>query len=189
MHEIEPYYNWRHLYTAEEDERSPFFGREHSEFEFSQTVYNYYIHPQWDDFGSRTMYLKLLFTDYDLDFAIIELIGEWNDAIENDIMTLKRDVIDHMLQEGIRKFILIGENVLNFHSSDGEYYEEWHEDVADDGGWIVMIDLPEASQYDFIKARINRYINLLKYPEWRTVQPQHLFTAIDNAMVKRLNNS
>jgi hypothetical protein len=155
MHEIEPYYNWRHLYTAEEDERSPFFGREHSEFEFSQTVYNYYIHPQWDDFGSRTLYMKLLFVDYDLDFAIIELIGEWNDAIENDIMALKRDVVDHMIREGIRKFVLIGENVLNFHSSDNLYYEEWRDDVADDGGWIVMLDLPLQSQHDFFKARIN----------------------------------
>jgi hypothetical protein len=41
MHEIEPYFNWRHLYTAEEDENSPFFGREYSEFEYSNTVYNY----------------------------------------------------------------------------------------------------------------------------------------------------
>ena len=189
MHEIEPYYNWRHLYTSEEDERSPFFGREHSEFEYSQTVYNYYIHPQWDDFGSRTLYLKVLYTDYDLDFAIIELIGEWNDAIENDIMTLKRDVIDRMISEGIRKFILIGENVLNFHSSDNCYYEEWKDDVSDDGGWIVMLDLPEQSQYDFNKARINYYIELINYPIWRTVQPQHLFAAIDNKMLRRLNKA
>lgn len=188
MHDIEPYYNWRHLYTAEEDERSPFYGREHSEFEFSQTVYNYYIHPQWDDFGSRTLYLKVLFTDYDLDFAIIELIGEWNDAIENDIMALKRDVIDRMIREGIRKFILIGENVLNFHSSDSCYYEEWMEDVGDDGGWVVILDFPEQSQYDFRKARLDRYVELIQYPIWRTVLPQHLFAAIDNKMLRRLNN-
>ncbi len=44
MHDIEPYYNWRHIYVSEEDEKSPFFQREYSEFEFSSTVYNYYIH-------------------------------------------------------------------------------------------------------------------------------------------------
>ncbi len=189
MHEIEPYYNWRHLYISEEDERSPFFGREHSEFVFSQTVYNYYIHPQWDEFGSRTLYLKTLYVDYDLDFAIIELIGEWNDAIENDIMTLKREVVDKMIAEGIRKFILIGENVLNFHSSDSCYYEEWQEDIADDGGWVVMLDMPEQSQYDFHKAHIDNYVELIDYPVWRTVQPQHLFAAIDNKMLRRLNNT
>ena len=33
--------------------------------------------------------MKILFADYEQNFAIIELIGEWNDAIENDIMTLE----------------------------------------------------------------------------------------------------
>ena len=178
-----------HLYTAEEDERSPFFGRDHSEFEYSQTIYNYYIHPQWDEFGSRTLYLKILYADYDLDFAIIELIGEWNDAIENDIMTLKRDVIDKMIAEGIRKFILVAENVLNFHSSDSCYYEEWTEDIADDGGWIVILNMPEQSQYDFRRAHLDQYSELIDFPGWRTVLPPHLFTAIDNKMLRRLNNT
>ncbi|MEJ7675142.1 MAG: hypothetical protein WKF59_21170 [Chitinophagaceae bacterium] len=41
-----------------------FYGREYSEFDFSQTVYNYYIHPQWDEFGSSTLYIKVLMADY-----------------------------------------------------------------------------------------------------------------------------
>jgi hypothetical protein len=187
MHEIEPYYNWRHLYAAEEDERSPFYGREHSEFEFSQTVYNYYIHPQWDDFGSRTLYMKLLYADYEQGFAVIELIGEWNDAIENDIMTLRRDVTDNLFDEGITRFILIAENVLNFHSSDDCYYEEWYEQVSEEGGWVVMIGMPEQSQHDFKKARLARYIELIQYPNWRTLQPQLLFNLIDNHRMKRLD--
>ena len=96
MHSIEPFYNWQHLYIASEDEESPFFGAEYSEFTFSNTVYNYYIHPQWDDMGSETLYLKILFVDYDEHYAVIELIGEWNDAINNDIMLLKRDIIDEL---------------------------------------------------------------------------------------------
>lgn len=188
MHAIEPYYNWRHLYSSEEDKLSPFFGRDHSEFEFTQTVYNYYIHPQWDDFGSTTMYLKVLYADYEGGFAIIEFIGEWNDAIENDIMTLKRDVIDKMISLHIYKFILITENVLNFHSSDDCYYEEWIDDIQEEGGWVVMVGLPEQSKYDFIKARINNYIGLVDLRDWRTYTPLNLFTKIDNMMLKRLNN-
>ena len=111
MHNIEPYYNWRHIYTSEEDSLSPFYGQVYSEFEYSQTVYNYYIHPQWDAFGSKTLYLKVLIADYEEKYAIIELLGEWNDAIENDIMTLKREVIDVFEQNGITKFIFIAENV------------------------------------------------------------------------------
>jgi hypothetical protein len=28
----------------------------------------------------------------------------------------------------------------------------------------------------------------MDYPVWRTVQPQHLFAAIDNILLRRLNN-
>ena len=64
MQDIEPYYSWSHLYTAAEDELSPFYGRVYSEFEYSNTIYNYYIHPQWDVFGSSTLYVKVLFVVY-----------------------------------------------------------------------------------------------------------------------------
>ncbi|MDB5201216.1 MAG: hypothetical protein JWQ27_625 [Ferruginibacter sp.] len=187
MQDIEPFYNWRHLYTAEEDNRSPFFGRSYSEFEYSQTLYNYYIHPQWDDFGSRTLYMKILFADYEQQYAIIELLGEWNDAIENDIMTLRRDVTDQLFRQGITKFILVGENVLNFHSSDDSYYEEWHEQLEDDHGWIVLIDMPEQSRYDFKKARLTNYVELIDLPQWRTLKPEFIFQLIEQEMQRSLD--
>lgn len=188
MHEIEPFYNWRHVYIADEDQRSPFFGREYSEFHYSQTIYNYYIHPQWDDIGSSTLYIKILFVDYEVGFTIIEMIGEWNDAIENDIMTLKRDIIDQMIAHGIHKFILIAENVLNFHSSDDCYYEEWVDDVVEEGGWVSIIGLPEQSRYDFTRAGIDRYVQLIDLPDWRPFTPGNLFTKVDNLLLRRLNN-
>ncbi len=184
MHEIEPFYNWQHLYNAEEDEHSPFYGVEHSEFMFSNTVYNYYIHPQWDEFGSRTLYLKILFADYDLNYAIIEMIGEWNDAVENDIMQLKRSIIDQMVAQHIYKFIFITENVLNFHSSDPDYYEEWYDDIKDEGGWIVAVNMPEQTKYDFRQSHIDRYIRMMEVDNWRTYQPQDFFQLIDNRMLR-----
>ena len=184
MHDIEPYYNWRHLYTAEEDEQSPFYGRVYSEFEFSNTVYNYYIHPQWDEIGSRTLYIKILFADYDENYAIIELIGEWNDAIENDIQTLKRNIIDLLIDKKIYKFILIGENVLTFHSDGDDYYEEWYQDVADEGGWIVALNMHIQVQEDFKKARITHYLTCMEDENWRTLKPEHLFLKIDNVMIR-----
>ena len=187
MQNIEPFDNWRYLYTSEDDQRSPFYGREYSEFEFSQTVYNYYIHPQWDEFGSTTLYIKILMADYISGYAIIEMIGEWNDAIYNDIMTLKRDVIDLLLREGITKFILIAENVLNFHSSDDSYYEEWFEDVTDEGGWIICLNMPDQTQYDFKKARLNRYVELMNIPQWRTIKPDLFFAQLDNILMRRLD--
>jgi hypothetical protein len=187
MQDIEPFYNWRHLYVAEEDKLSPFYGRQYSEFEYSQTLYNYYIHPQWDDFGSRTLYMKILYADYEMKYAVIELLGEWNDAIENDIMTLRRDITDLLYVRGITKYIFIAENVLNFHSSDDSYYEEWREQLQDDNGWVVILDMPEQSKYDFKKARLTNYIELLELPQWRTLKPELIFQAIDNEMMRRLD--
>lgn len=186
MHDIEPFYNWRHIYVSEQDERSPFFGRVYSEFEFSQTIYNYYIHPQWDEFGSRTLFMKVLMADYDEHYVVIELIGEWNDAIENDIMELKREVADVFMQNGINKFILIADNVLNFHSSDKEYYEEWYDEVTEENGWIVILNMPEQTQYDFKRAKLNRFLELMEIDNWRTYKPFHLFKKIDEIESKRL---
>jgi hypothetical protein len=187
MHYIEPFYNWRHIYISEEDELSPFFGREYSEFEFSQTIYNYYIHPQWDEFGSRTLYMKVIMADYEEKYAIIELLGEWNDAIENDIMNLKREVIDKFHSNGIYKFIIIGENVLNFHSGDKDYYEEWYEEMIDEDGWVVILNMPSQTQYEFRNAKLNRYLELVELDNWRTFKPYHLFKKIDDEQRKRLS--
>lgn len=187
MHALEPYYNWRNFYMAEEDPRSPFYGREYSELYFSEQVYDHVIHPQWDNIGSSTLFIKLLYTEYEQGFAIIELIGEWNDLLYNDIMTLKRDFIDLLIHEGIDKFILIGENVLNFHSSDDCYYEEWFEDVED--GWIAMLNFREHVLEDFEAANVDSYFITgggLKQVDWRTVEPEILFEAINDQVAKRL---
>ncbi|MEX1202208.1 MAG: hypothetical protein WEA59_03110 [Ferruginibacter sp.] len=187
MQNIEPYYNWRHMYTSEEDKNSPFFGRTYSEFEYSHTLYNYYIHPQWDEFGSKTLYMKIIFADYEMQFVIIELLGEWNDAIENDIMTLRRDITDILYKKGIIQFIFIAENVLNFHSSDDSYYEDWHQQLEDDNGWIVILNMPEQSKYDFKKARLTQYIELLEMEQWRTLKPELIHKTIQQLMNKRLD--
>lgn len=187
MQHIEPFFNWRHLYTAEEDPRSPFYGNEYSEFEFSETIYNYYIHPQWDNIDSPTLYIKVLSVDYEDGYAIIEFLGEWNDAIGNDIMQLKRNVIDDLMQYNISKFILIAENVLNFHSSDDSYYEEWYEDVADEDGWIVMLNLPDHLKSEFQQAGINRYVFQQTYPEWRTHEPAIVMQKVEDQLLKRLS--
>jgi hypothetical protein len=187
MQDIEPFYNWRHLYAAEEDPLSPFYGNEYSEFEFTNTIYNYYIHPQWDFFGSRTLFMKLLFVDYEQKFAIIELIGEWNDAIENDIMTLRRNVTDQLFDKGIVKYVIIAENVLNFHSSDDSYYEDWNERLNEEQGWIALVNMPKQSQYDFKKSRLDYYVQIVELDIWRTQKPEFIIARIENQSENRLN--
>ena len=188
MHDIEPHFSWLNFYNAAEDSASPFYGREYSEFYYDKAVYNYLIHPQWDHFGSTTLYIKILFADYQDGFAIIEIIGEWNDALYNDIMQLKREVIEVLAAEGINKFILIGENVLNFHASDDSYYEEWFQDVED--GWISLINFREHVLEEFRKNHIDYYLNFggeLDDVEWRKIGPRQLFQYIESVLSKRLN--
>jgi hypothetical protein len=183
MHTIEPYYNWQYLYNSETDELSPYYGEEHSLFEFSNTVYNFYVHPQWDAFGSENLYLKILFVDYEDGYCIIEMIGEWNDAIINDSMTLKRNIIDVMIKQKIYKYNFITENVLNYHSGGDEYYEEWYDDIKDEGGYIVFLNLPESSQYDFVRGKIRHYVQLNEVIEWRTMKPNLLVEKIEGQML------
>lgn len=188
MHDLEPFYRWRDLYIASEDERSPFYEREYSEFEFTHQIYDHLIHPQWDDFGSNTLYLKVLYADYLEGFAIIELIGEWNDAINNDIMFLKRDIIEQMVENGLQKFILIGENVLNFHCSDDSYYEDWYNDL--DEGWICFINFRPHVLEEVRAGNLDYYINfggeLDDFP-WRRFAPIQVYQKIEALLARRLN--
>jgi hypothetical protein len=189
MHDLEPYYNWRGLYIASEDPYSPFYEREYSEFEFTDKIYNHYIHPQWDSFGSQTLFMKILFVDYEDGYAIMEFIGEWNDLLYNDIMLLKREIIEHLMQYGISKYILLGENVLNFHSSDDCYYEEWFEEVNDEDGWIAIVNLRDHVLEDFQAANIDSYFVLggtLNDTRWRTHSPHQFFQQIQSQVMKRL---
>lgn len=187
MHEIEPYYRWRDEYIASEDEYSPFYGLEYSEFEFDKQIYNFLLHPQWDSFGSNTLYLKILYCDYDIGYVIIELIGEWNDTIDNDIMLLKRELIDMLIGNGITKFILLGENILNFHSSDDCYYEEWFQDIED--GWIAGVNFRDHVINEFQEANIDYFINfggVLNSLPWRSFKPEQVFLAVEAQLQKRL---
>ena len=188
MHDIEPFWLWRDLYIASEDELSPFYNRQYSEFEFTQSVYNYLIHPQWDYIGSPTLYIKILYADYELSFCVIEFIGEWNDCLHNDIMFLKRNIIDCMVKEGIRKFMLVGENILNFHASDDCYYQEWFEDIDD--GWIAAINFRKHVISEFESHHIDYYMAFggnLNNLDWRTFTPLQLLEKVDSLMTKRLN--
>jgi len=187
MHDIEPYYSWRHLYIADEDKRSPFYNRQYSEFEFSHAVYDHFIHPQWDGIGSTTLYIKILYTNYDQGLSIIELLGEWNDCLYNDIMFLKRNIIELLIEEGIQKFILIGENVLNFHASEDDYYQEWFDEIED--GWIVGLNFREHVLKEFMDANIDYYLSfggVFDTINWRAHSPNQLFEKIESQMQKRL---
>ena len=191
MQDIEPSYQWDTIYNASKDRNSPFFGRIYSQTEYENDIYGYYIHPLWDEIDSETLYCKILFTDYETHFSIIELIGEWNDTLHNDIMLLKRNVIDHLLASGVKYFILIGENVFNFHGAfEDDYYAEWFEEV--DEGWIVAMNFAEFVEKEWEKYKIDYYFNFggnLNIPHWRTLKPEMIFSYFNQVIQKRLSTN
>jgi hypothetical protein len=187
MHDIEPFHRWLKFYDSSTDTKSPFFGKEYNYELFTDDIYGYYINPAWDFIGSETLYIKIIFVDYKLKAAIIEAIGEWNDALHNDIMHLKRNVIDVLVQNKINKFIVLGENIFNFHGSDDCYYEEWFEDI--ENGWIAFIGFRDFVQKEWRKYGIDCYVNYggsLEIENWRTFNPQSLVQMLDNALIKRI---
>jgi hypothetical protein len=189
MQDIEPYYNWEKFYVSQKDQRSPFYKARYNLQRYEHTIYGYYIHPLWDYIGSETLYVKILYVDYDKRVGIIELMGEWNDTLHNDIMHLKRNVIDLMVLQGINKFILMGENILNFHGSDDSYYEEWFEDVED--GWIAAVNVREHVTSEWKKFNLDYYINFggtLDIDHWRTLTPALFVEWVEGAIRKRIGS-
>jgi hypothetical protein len=93
-----------------------------------------------------------------------------------------------MIENGINKFILIGENVLNFHYSDDCYYEEWFDEVED--GWIAMVNFHEHVIREFERINIDCYFVMggeLEEIEWRTYRPFQFFKKVNDLVMKRLN--
>ncbi len=186
LHDLEPYYHWRDRYIASEDEHSPFYGREYSEFEYSNKIYNYLIHPQWDDFGSSTLFIKILYVDYDTKCAFFELIGEWNDCLQNDIMFLKNNIIDHFQLKGISKFMFFGEHVLNFHGGDDDYYIELQDEISEQRGWVVFVNLLDHVLREMSDQGLRHYITF-GFPfqdfNWRKYKPEQLVNLADQHLL------
>lgn len=188
MHNIEPFYRWLNQYNVAEDTNSPYNGKEYNFDLYSENIYGYYIDPHWDFMGSETLYIKILWVDYYQGYIIIEFIGEWNDAINNDIMYLKRNIVDHFSNYSINKYILIGENILNFHGSDDSYYEEWFDDMEE--GWITALNFRGFVLEEMNNYNIDSYFNSggeLDIVNWRTMKPQVLCEKINQVIGKRID--
>jgi creatinine amidohydrolase/Fe(II)-dependent formamide hydrolase-like protein len=104
-------------------------------------------------------------------------------------MFLKREVVEVLNQAGISKFILVGENVLNFHGSDDSYYEEWFQDVEDEEGWIVALNFQEHVLEEFRKENLDYYLIFggeLDTFNWRKFNPIQLYSEVQKVINYRL---
>lgn len=165
------------------DPNNPFHEVEHSEFYYNRSVYNYLAHPQWDEIGSESLLVKILYADYDKHFAIIELLGVWNDLFENDFKLLAENCLTYLIDAGINQFILIAENVMSIYLEADDYYEAVQEELGE--GWMCLLRPKDHVRKDLDQSGISRYFfwsDALDDLHWRTLKPWELFAHTRKAM-------
>lgn len=184
MQNLEPFYGWRDFYRAEDDERSPFYNKEYSEFEYTEVIYNHYIHPQWDSIESDTLFAKVIYVDYDEQMAIIELIGEWNDAISNDIELLIVNLLDFLIDQGVNKITLLGTYVLNFHAGEMDYYSDLLDKL--ESGWIKYLEFSEHVINEMRESGVLNYMSEanIKSINWRIQKPNTILNEINTKPIR-----
>ena len=179
LRHIEPFFGWLDHYSHDQDAKSPFHGVDHNLFEFDRRVYNVPAHPLWDDFGSESLLVKILFADYRKGYAILELFGEWNDLYDNDFRLLAENCLTYLIDNGIQQFIIICENVFHGYFETDDYYQALQEELED--GWLCAIRLREELQEEMIKYGINQYFfwsPMLDDVPWRTIKPPQLYALV-----------
>ncbi len=183
MHQVEPFYGWEKHYQSSYDKYSPFYGEAYSEVYYDRQVYQYLAHPQWDEIGSESLLLKILFVDYDRSCAVIELFGVWNDLLTNDFRLLLDACLEPLLGNGVHKFILIMENVLNIYLDADDYYESFQEE--NDQGWICMLRAREHVLQEMKDNDITPYFfwsDQLDALPWRKMKPLELLSKVEEKM-------
>jgi len=97
-------------------------------------------------------------------------------------------VVEDLIGNDIKYFILIGENVFEYHSDTGDYYEEWFDNLDGDG-WIIGLNFREHVIREFTEANIDYYLAFggnFDELAWRTLMPDHLFDKVEKMISKRL---
>ena len=79
--------------------------------------------------------------------------------------------------------------MLNFHTSDEEYYSEWFEEVSEQDGWIALLNFRPHVLEDLQHANIDQYFLLggwLNALKWRTLEPETFYEQVEGLVMKRL---
>ncbi|MDX2248504.1 MAG: hypothetical protein SF052_17095 [Bacteroidia bacterium] len=187
LRDIEPFYGWLEIYSHDRDERSPFHEIQHSLFYYDRSVNNIPAHPLWDDIGSESLLVKILYANYEEGYAIIELFGEWNDLFENDYKLLGENCLTYLIDNGIDKFILICENVFHIYLETDDYYQALQDEMEE--GWICILRARQEIFEEMNHYGVASYFYwspFLDELEWRKLKPFQLFSLIQSRMGKVL---
>ncbi|MBX3101122.1 MAG: hypothetical protein KF690_01280 [Bacteroidetes bacterium] len=186
---LEPFDGWLFIYSHDQDERSPFHEVEHNLFAYDRRIYTFDAHPLWDNIESESLLVKILYAQYDEGYAILELLGEWNDLHENDFRLLWDNCLHPLVTEGIYRFILICENVFNIYPDADDYYQNAQEELAEGEGWLCLLRarpqvLEELEAYGI--GQYFFYSPLLESLRWRKLKPWQVYAQVRDQLEGRL---
>ena len=186
--DIEPYYGWLGYYDPELDTRNPFGLRDaEAPDDAARYLYTFEANPRWESIGSESLLAKVLYANYDEHFAVIELMGEWNDLFENDWRLLTENCLDWMLEQGITQFILLCENVFHIYLDSDDYYEAFAERNAD--VWVCLLRAREEVLAELERYRLSGYFywnSQFDDLRWRKMKPWELFAQVKSSMDRLL---
>ncbi len=63
-------------------------------------------------------------------------------------------------------------------------YEEWNEDIKEEGGWVVMLNTPAHTESEMKQAHLQQFGHFMEIDNWRTFQPGDFFQLIDNKLLR-----
>ncbi|MCB9233679.1 MAG: hypothetical protein H6581_18625 [Bacteroidia bacterium] len=159
----------------------------HNLFDYDRSIYNYLAHPQWDEINSENLLVKILFADYERQYAVLELLGDWNDLYQNDFKLLAENCLTYLVDEGINQIILIVENVFNTYLGEDDYYEAMQDELGD--GWICLLRPREQMKMEIEQYGIDRYLfwsPALDEIRWRKLKPLQLFEIVHAVITRPL---
>ena len=183
LHDIEPFYGWLDIYDHAHDPKSPFHEVQHSQFYFDRSINRIPAHPLWDTIGSESLLVKILYANYLEGYAIIELFGEWNDLYDNDFKLLAENCLTYLIDHGVKKFILVCENVFHAYVESDDYYEALQEEIED--GWMCLIKpranvLEEFQDYGLLPYFYQS--PQLDSLQWRKFKPHQLYQLVNSRL-------
>ena len=68
------------------------------------------------------------------------------------------------------------------HDKDDDYYQEWIEDISEEGGWVALLNLPKHVYADFKDARIHHLFFMgtdYNTFNWRVYKPTAIFQLLE----------
>ncbi len=99
-------------------------------------------------------------------------------------MLLKTELIDQLIDCGIQNFVIIMENVLNFHADENDYYQEWKEDIQ---GEIYLINaLPQVLD-ELYRYHLNHQLSFggrLNDFDWRKLNPEQIIEVLETKFLE-----